>query len=73
MSLVFYNVLLLCWQACRGDKLDGGVHLVKRTQVDSDTAQSYKIPAMADFLIAYSTAEGTFLQLFFRIMIRIRM
>lgn len=62
ISLVFFNVLLLCWQACRGDKLDGGVHLVKRTQVDSDTAQSYKIPAMADFLIAYSTAEGTFSQ-----------
>uniref|UniRef100_A0A1B6HU18 Caspase family p20 domain-containing protein n=1 Tax=Homalodisca liturata TaxID=320908 RepID=A0A1B6HU18_9HEMI len=45
-------------QACRGDKLDGGVQLVRRSQVDSDSGQTYKIPAMADFLIAYSTAEG---------------
>ncbi|KAG8252611.1 Caspase-7 [Homalodisca vitripennis] len=45
-------------QACRGEKLDGGVQLVRRSQVDSDSGQTYKIPAMADFLIAYSTAEG---------------
>lgn len=64
---VFFNVFMLCWQACRGDKLDGGVHLVKRTQVDSDTCQSYKIPAMADFLVAYSTAEGTFLHFIFTV------
>ncbi|XP_046667716.1 caspase-1-like isoform X2 [Homalodisca vitripennis] len=38
-------------QACQGDQLDGGVML--RSQVDS--SPSYRIPAHADFLIAYST------------------
>ncbi|XP_046667717.1 caspase-1-like isoform X3 [Homalodisca vitripennis] len=41
-------------QACQGDQLDGGVML--RSQVDS--SPSYRIPAHADFLIAYSTIPG---------------
>uniref|UniRef100_A0A1B6DZR3 Caspase-1 n=1 Tax=Clastoptera arizonana TaxID=38151 RepID=A0A1B6DZR3_9HEMI len=41
-------------QACQGDKLDGGVTLT--TQVDG--SPSYKIPAHADFVIAYSTIPG---------------
>jgi len=44
-------------QACRGDKLDPGVTL-RRTETDS-TQASYKIPTRADFLIAYSSVEGT--------------
>ncbi|XP_069697916.1 caspase-1-like isoform X2 [Periplaneta americana] len=44
-------------QACQGDKLDGGITLAKRTQVDGDSA-GYKIPIHADFLIAYSTIPG---------------
>lgn len=45
-------------QACRGQKLDSGIHLVRAsTEIDSG-CDSYKIPKMADFLIAYSTAEG---------------
>uniref|UniRef100_A0A1B6D4Z5 Caspase family p20 domain-containing protein n=1 Tax=Clastoptera arizonana TaxID=38151 RepID=A0A1B6D4Z5_9HEMI len=43
-------------QACRGEKLDSGVRLV-RTQTDSG-GNNYKIPGMTDFLIAYSTVEG---------------
>lgn len=44
-------------QACRGDKLDGGVRLINQTETDN-ASNMYKIPTMADFLIAYSTAEG---------------
>lgn len=44
-------------QACRGEKLDGGVRLINQTQTDN-ASNTYKIPTMADFLIAYSTAEG---------------
>jgi caspase-like apoptosis-related cysteine protease len=43
-------------QACQGDKLDGGVRLQPRTEVDGDVA--YTIPIHADFLIAYSTIPG---------------
>nr|XP_018914007.1 PREDICTED: caspase-1-like [Bemisia tabaci]XP_018914009.1 PREDICTED: caspase-1-like [Bemisia tabaci]XP_018914010.1 PREDICTED: caspase-1-like [Bemisia tabaci]XP_018914011.1 PREDICTED: caspase-1-like [Bemisia tabaci] len=46
-------------QACRGDKLDGGLNLVSRTQTDSGKA-GYKIPTHADFLLAFSTFEGFF-------------
>ena len=49
-------------QACRGDKLDPGVKLKqgkeRRTETDSVQA-AYKIPTQADFLIAYSSVEGT--------------
>ena len=49
-------------QACRGEKLDPGVMLrqrkEKRTETDSIQA-AYKIPTQADFLIAYSSVEGT--------------
>ncbi|KAL1139365.1 hypothetical protein AAG570_006349 [Ranatra chinensis] len=44
-------------QACRGEALDAGVRLVSTSQTDSGNI-SYKIPSMADFFIAYSTAEG---------------
>jgi len=43
-------------QACQGDRLDSGVHL--RTQVDSGSSHSFKIPVYADILIAYSTIPG---------------
>lgn len=46
-------------QACQGDQLDGGVTLHNRTETDSGAnAMSYKIPRLADFLIAYSTVPG---------------
>lgn len=46
-------------QACQGDQLDGGIELIEnRTETDTATAQSYKIPMLADFLIAYSTVPG---------------
>jgi len=47
-------------QACQGDQLDSGVHMTKpvnRHETDAG-AQTYKIPAHADFLIAYSTIPG---------------
>jgi len=43
-------------QACQGDQLDQGVQMV-RHETDAG-AQTYKIPAHADFLIAYSTIPG---------------
>lgn len=46
-------------QACRGQKLDPGVRLVMNHQTETDSGcDSYKIPKMADFLIAFSTVEG---------------
>ncbi|XP_071057472.1 caspase-1-like isoform X2 [Onthophagus taurus] len=45
-------------QACQGDQLDPGVTL-QRTETDG-VACSYRIPAHADFLIAYSTIPGFF-------------
>lgn len=49
-------------QACQGDRLDGGITL-SRTETDSSDSQTmaYKIPIHADFLIAYSTIPGEFL------------
>lgn len=48
-------------QACQGDQLDSGIELIEnRTETDTSTAQSYKIPMLADFLIAYSTVPGYF-------------
>lgn len=44
-------------QACRGENLDGGVRLRSQTETDN-ASNTYKIPTMADFLIAYSTTEG---------------
>lgn len=44
-------------QACQGDKLDGGIRLEPRTEVDGDK-MGYTIPIHADFLIAYSTIPG---------------
>ena len=65
-------IIILLWQsfntskrwlqACRGDKLDPGVTLKqkreRRTETDSIQA-AYKILTQADFLIAYSSVEGT--------------
>ncbi|PNF16219.1 Caspase-1 [Cryptotermes secundus] len=48
---------LFFFQACQGDKLDGGITLRSRTEVDGD-GMGYKIPIHADFLIAYSTIPG---------------
>ncbi|XP_059622218.1 caspase-like isoform X2 [Phlebotomus argentipes] len=47
-------------QACQGDRLDGGVTLMQRTETDSGSvsSMSYRIPTHADFLIAYSTIPG---------------
>ncbi|XP_011499428.1 PREDICTED: caspase-1-like isoform X2 [Ceratosolen solmsi marchali] len=52
---------LFFFQACRGDKLDGGVKMQRSgtTETDSSTT-SYKIPTHADFLFAHSTVEGFF-------------
>ena len=44
-------------QACQGDKLDGGIRLESRTEVDGNN-MGYTIPIHADFLIAYSTIPG---------------
>jgi len=49
-------------QACRGDKLDPGVTLKREKEMcmETDSIQAaYKIPTQADFLIAYSSVEGT--------------
>jgi len=48
-------------QASPGKKLDPGASMEQGTEghTEPDTLpQSYKIPTQADFLIAYSTAEG---------------
>lgn len=46
-------------QACQGDMLDSGIELIEnRTETDTSTAQNYRIPMLADFLIAYSTVPG---------------
>lgn len=43
----------LAFQACRGSQLDHGV------EADADTEDKpYRIPAEADFLMAYSTVPG---------------
>lgn len=50
-------------QACRGERLDSGVTLVShrsRSETDSSSTSSYKIPTHADFLMAYSSVEGFF-------------
>ncbi|XP_034245432.1 caspase-1-like [Thrips palmi] len=50
-------------QACRGERLDSGVTLVShrhRSETDSSSSTSYKIPTHADFLLAYSSMEGFF-------------
>lgn len=53
---IFISLELFGSQACQGDKLDGGVRLQPRTEVDGDVG--YTIPIHADFLIAYSTIPG---------------
>lgn len=45
-------------QACQGDKLDGGTTLKERTETDSQTPTTFRIPCQADILIAYSTIPG---------------
>lgn len=45
-------------QACQGDKLDPGLSLKERTETDGQPAATFRIPAQADFLIAYSTIPG---------------
>lgn len=44
-------------QACQGDKLDHGVNVVADDALDS-TTEYIKLPAHADFLVAYSTLAG---------------
>lgn len=45
--------------ACRGEKKDEGVRIMKkRTQTDSSKQNGYKIPKYADFLIAQSSVDG---------------
>lgn len=43
-------------QACRGDRLDGGVTVVADTT--DAVSRVYKIPSQADFLTCYSTVAG---------------
>ncbi|KAL0841921.1 hypothetical protein ABMA28_014153 [Loxostege sticticalis] len=45
-------------QACQGDKLDGGITLINRTETDGSSSTHYRIPIHADFLIVYSTVPG---------------
>ncbi|KAL0113110.1 hypothetical protein PUN28_012371 [Cardiocondyla obscurior] len=45
-------------QACQGDKLDPGISLKERTETDGHNVPTFRIPAQADFLIAYSTVPG---------------
>ncbi|XP_067121909.1 caspase-like [Centruroides vittatus] len=45
-------------QACQGDRLDHGVLLADSLDTTDGISQVYKIPAHADFLIAYSTIPG---------------
>ena len=47
-----YNSSINALQACRGSQLDHGVEVA---DADSDTQ---RIPAEADFLMAYSTVPG---------------
>lgn len=52
---------LFFFQACRGDQLDGGLTVARRSSERSETDSamaSYKIPTHADFLIAHSTVQG---------------
>ena len=44
-------------QSCRGDKLDHGITLSPRTQIDSIPI-SCNIPSHPDYLVVYSTIEG---------------
>lgn len=71
--LIFYSKLLIIIdliyylgkpkiffiQACQGDKLDGGVHMIRSTETDGDYHQSYKLPLQADFLMMFSTVKGS--------------
>lgn len=59
VSHLSFSTIKSIFQACRGDKLDGGLNLVSRTQTDSGKA-GYKIPTHADFLLAFSTFEGQY-------------
>ncbi|XP_065370317.1 caspase-like isoform X2 [Calliphora vicina] len=45
-------------QACRGDQTDSGIELRPQTQTESTGfCDSYRIPIIADFFIAYSTVS----------------
>ncbi|XP_034246694.1 uncharacterized protein LOC117648328 [Thrips palmi] len=46
-------------QACRGDKRDCGTILNNEGGTETDNGESYTIPSHADFLLAYSSVEGT--------------
>lgn len=45
-------------QACQGDRKDDGVDVRSVTETDSPESNHFKIPSMADFLLAYSTIPG---------------
>ncbi|XP_017775836.1 PREDICTED: caspase-1-like [Nicrophorus vespilloides] len=45
-------------QACRGEELDAGVSVFAAPVMKDSAQKTYKLPAMADFLIMYSTTEG---------------
>jgi caspase 7 len=47
-------------QACQGDRLDGGITLLSRTETDGSSSTQYRIPVHADFLIVFSTVPGYF-------------
>lgn len=48
---------LFFFQACQGDKLDSGIHMI-RTETDGQPPNHFRIPSQADFLFAYSTVPG---------------
>lgn len=47
-------------QACRGGNYDSGIKVYSsgNSQTDSVATSSYKIPTLADILLAHSTVEG---------------
>lgn len=58
-SVVFIHVLIFVLsvlQACRGARLDRPVKIIHET----DSTNSYSIPAYADIMVAYSTYDGTY-------------
>ena len=51
-------------QACQGDRLDPGTTMLPRMTETDGPSVAYKIPTHADFLIAYSTVPGNFINNF---------
>jgi hypothetical protein len=46
-------------QACRGEGVDKGIEMQQDAEMTNESKPSITIPVEADFLYAYSTADGT--------------